>query len=287
MVLAVGATTLPAAATTGDPDADALLSLLNGERTSRGLAPVRVEATLSAGAAAHAQALEARDRLFHTAMTDTAPAGWRRLGENVAVAGDAGAAHRALMASPTHRAVMLDPSFDYVGLGVRKAGPSLWVSMKFADHPVSDLPATSGPSRRVSRKGVVTATGLSFHGDLSGVSLAAPIVALVPTPSGSGYWLVGADGGVFTFGDASWHGSLGGRRLAAPVVGMTALPDAGGYWLVAADGGVFSFGRAPFLGSAARSRLRSPVTGIDSTGSGGGYALRSADGTRHGFGDAG
>ncbi|MHB8594026.1 MAG: hypothetical protein ACYDB3_06775, partial [Acidimicrobiales bacterium] len=34
-------------------------------------------------------------------------------------------------------------------------------------------------------------------------SLAAPIVAMAPTPDAKGYWLVGADGGVFAFGDAA------------------------------------------------------------------------------------
>lgn len=39
----------------------------------------------------------------------------------------------------------------------------------------------------------------------------APVVALQPTPSGEGYWIVTADGAVFAFGDAEYHG-----RVAAP-----------------------------------------------------------------------
>ena len=61
--------------------------------------------------------------------------------------------------------------------------------------------------------------------------LAAPIVAMAPTPDGGGYWLVGADGGVFTFGDATFHGSLAASHLAAPIVAMAPTPDGGGYWL--------------------------------------------------------
>lgn len=37
-------------------------------------------------------------------------------------------------------------------------------------------------------------------------------VALVPTASGQGYWMINADGGVFTFGDAQFYGSLPQRR---------------------------------------------------------------------------
>jgi hypothetical protein len=40
--------------------------------------------------------------------------------------------------------------------------------------------------------------------------LAAPIVDMEPTPSGKGYWLLGADGGVFTFGDAGFYGAATG-----------------------------------------------------------------------------
>ncbi len=37
-------------------------------------------------------------------------------------------------------------------------------------------------------------------------------LAMAPTPSGQGYWLVAKDGGIFTFGDATFQGSLPGRR---------------------------------------------------------------------------
>lgn len=39
----------------------------------------------------------------------------------------------------------------------------------------------------------------------------APVVALVPTPSGGGYWIVTKAGEVFAFGDARYHG-----RVEAP-----------------------------------------------------------------------
>lgn len=39
----------------------------------------------------------------------------------------------------------------------------------------------------------------------------APVVNLVPTPSGEGYWIVCADGGVYSFGDANYYG-----RVIAP-----------------------------------------------------------------------
>ena len=283
--LVVGVPATSAAATEVDADERQLLDLLNGARAAHGLPPLRVEATLDAGAADHAASMAGAGRLFHTSMTGSAPAGWLRLGENVVVADGAPAAHLLLMASPTHRAAMLDGGFDGVGIGVTHgAGDSHWVSMKLADGP-GGAPA-GGPGRWASPEGRVTTVGLSFHGDLAGSPPAAPIVGLVPTPSGAGYWLVGRDGGVFTFGDARYFGSTGGLRLAAPIVGMTAMPDGSGYWLAGADGGVFAFGGAPFLGSMAGQRLSAPIARINGRSTGRGYALYGSDGARHAFGDA-
>lgn len=48
-----------------------------------------------------------------------------------------------------------------------------------------------------------------YEGSLAGdgVTPAAPIDDVVGAPSGTGYWLLGADGGVFAFGDAGFYGS--------------------------------------------------------------------------------
>jgi len=116
--------------------------------------------------------------------------------------------------------------------------------------------------------------------------LAAPIVGgPVPTHTGLGYYLCGADGGVFCFGDAVFHGSLAGTRLNASIVGMAVHPE-GGYVLAAADGGVFAFGDVPFEGSEAGVNLTAPITGIGITPDGAGYWLAAADGGVFAFGDA-
>ena len=132
--------------------------------------------------------------------------------------------------------------------------------------------------------GVLTYGTAGFHGSLSGIRLAAPVVGIAATEAG--YVLAGADGGVFAFGDAAYAGGMAGMRLRAPIVGIAAHPSGAGYWLVAADGGVFAYGRAPFLGSLGGVPLRSPVVGIVATPSGAGYWLAAADGGVFTFGDA-
>jgi hypothetical protein len=51
--------------------------------------------------------------------------------ENVAMAPDAAAAHKGLMASPAHRGAILNPKFDAVGVGVVRSGNSLYVTQEF------------------------------------------------------------------------------------------------------------------------------------------------------------
>src|SRR5665213_3514482 len=112
----------------------------------------------------------------------------------------------------------------------------------------------------------VTANGQVFQGfgmpsplgdpASGGVVLAAPLVSIAATPSGSGYWLAGA-----------------AVRLAAPIVGIAATPSGRGYWLLGADGGVFTFGDAPYLGSAATTHLSTKFAAITPTPTGRGYTL--------------
>ena len=120
------------------------------------------------------------------------------------------------------------------------------VAATFAEH-LFGHPFVGGTARpgggfwTVTAGGKVRAhDGVPHMGDLSGVTLSAPVVGMVADPDGSGYWLVASDGGVFAF-DAAFRGSTGGLALAAPVVGMVADPDGSGYWLVAEDGDILRF----------------------------------------------
>ena len=59
--------------------------------------------------------------------------------------------------------------------------------------------------------GVFSFGDARFYGSMGGQPLNAPIVAIVPLPTGTGYWLVASDGGVFSFGGARSYGSMGGQ----------------------------------------------------------------------------
>jgi peptidoglycan/xylan/chitin deacetylase (PgdA/CDA1 family) len=180
--------------------------------------------------------------------------------------------------------------------GVDAGGPSLrgraavlgvWVLFLVAGGTSPAHAATPAVGRRTDVDGrVSTFGGATNDGDLAGVALRAPIIAVVDRPSGPGYWMAALDGGVFSFGGAPFLGSLGGTRLNQPVVGMAATTSGRGYWLVAADGGVFAFGDARFHGALGAIKLNQPIAAMTATPSGRGYWLVAADGGVFSFGDA-
>jgi hypothetical protein len=130
--------------------------------------------------------------------------------------------------------------------------------------------------------------GLGLHPAGSGLphSLNAPIVGMVPSFTGHGYFMVASDGGVFAFGDAKFAGScpgIGGCSGAAVAV----MPDhtGNGYWLVTTTGHVYAFGDAGYYGAPSPSSV--PVVDAVATHDGNGYWLLFANGVVDNFGDAG
>jgi hypothetical protein len=127
---------------------------------------------------------------------------------------------------------------------------------------------------------------LLYIGSPLTLKLNAPIINMVPTPDGNGYWMLSSDGGIYAYGDAAFYGSMGGQRLNAPVVGIASTSDGRGYWLVASDGGIFAFGDAVFLGSRGGQPLNKPIVGMAGDPGGGGYWLVASDGGIFSYGGA-
>ncbi|MEA3077046.1 MAG: hypothetical protein QOF60_1954 [Actinomycetota bacterium] len=117
---------------------------------------------------------------------------------------------------------------------------------------------------------------------------AAPPAGSTIASPGSGYWVLGEDGGVFSYGGAAFYGSLPGLGVKNHAVTLTPTPSGKGYWMLGADGGIFSFGDAAFYGSVPGLRLPAAVTAIDlqPTPDGGGYWILGADGGIFTFGNA-
>ena len=104
---------------------DSVVNSVNHHRGSAGRAPVAIDARLTAAAQSHSDDLARRQTMSHTGTggTDggqrisTAGYGWSTWGENVA-AGQPTAADvmSAWMASPGHRANILNGSVNHIGV---------------------------------------------------------------------------------------------------------------------------------------------------------------------------
>lgn len=91
----------------------------NSERHVRGLGALQVDDELTAKAQAWAQHMAATQTLGHSRLTDGVSSGsWRVLGENVGRGDSLQLVHDAFMASPSHRATILDRRYSAFGIGV-------------------------------------------------------------------------------------------------------------------------------------------------------------------------
>ncbi len=119
---------------------DEIVTLINKERTERGLAPVRIDNLLTNAARQHTQLMIEQHELSHQLPAE--PVLRERIantglafsvaGENVAYDANAQNAHVAFMHSPGHRANILNPAFSQVGIGVMHSGSLIWVTEDFA-----------------------------------------------------------------------------------------------------------------------------------------------------------
>jgi uncharacterized protein YkwD len=107
-----------------------MLQLVNQERTSRGIAPLKADPALTLIARKHSVDMLARGYFSHYTPEGADP--FTRMhddnirfltaGENVALAPTLPLAHDGLMHSPGHRANILNPAFGRIGIGIEDGG---------------------------------------------------------------------------------------------------------------------------------------------------------------------
>jgi uncharacterized protein YkwD len=124
-----------------DPQAEQmLLDLANQARAQAGAPLLSLDAGLCQAARAHAEAMFAARQLSH--RFDGEPSLPQRLAnathaqldqeaENVALDFNAENGHQHLMLSPPHRANLLNPAYNVVGLGVVRTGDELYIVQDF------------------------------------------------------------------------------------------------------------------------------------------------------------
>jgi hypothetical protein len=132
-----------------------LLTLANQSRQQAGAPPLALDSGLSQAARTHAQAMLEARQLSH--QFDGEPSLPNRLaattnlqldqeGENVALDYSAEGGHQHLMLSPPHRANLLNPSYNVVGLGVVRSGDRLYIVQDFG-HALPNYSSTEVKDR--------------------------------------------------------------------------------------------------------------------------------------------
>jgi uncharacterized protein YkwD len=122
--------------TTEEVEVQIFIDKINTIRTERGLSPVTPDPELNLTATAWAAQMSQTGQLEHAEdLSLGISADWRKLGENVGVApvNQLDELFEAFVASPTHLANLIDPSFDFVGIGIVHSGGELWMTQRFMD----------------------------------------------------------------------------------------------------------------------------------------------------------
>lgn len=208
----------------------ALLTLLNKERAAGGLPLMQRRRDVDGIAAGWSKHLAAEGRLSHNDNYFSASTrrrlDARALGENVAHNNSPEAAHAALMASPPHRANILDPRFTVVGLGAVEGHGSWWITQNFMQprqaRVVATQSAPASPAHSTGRRAIrPTITGGGTASTSIDVATTPPTkdtrlesqsAGILPMPEPGGRaW--GAATLAATLASAGWWLTLTGRRI--------------------------------------------------------------------------
>ena len=157
----------PAGATSSE---SAVTSKINSVRAARGVHRLVTRSDLVRVARAQAQRMAVANRLYHNPRLARDVRNYRWAGENVGYGPDVAKVHNAFMASPGHKANVLDRDYTEVGVGAVWANGRVWIAEVFrrplhaAKKRVSKRPVLhygdSGPAvKKIQRRLGVRATG--------------------------------------------------------------------------------------------------------------------------------
>ena len=124
-----------------DANAEAqMVELINHARAQHGLQPLMVDDRLTRAARKHSELMAQHNTLSHQFPGEPLPQ--TRMSneglpsdaeaENVVLDQTVAGAHDSLMHSPPHRANILDPDYNAIGVGAVRSGDNLWVTEDFA-----------------------------------------------------------------------------------------------------------------------------------------------------------
>lgn len=156
-----------------------ILTLINNERRLAGAQPLRMQTNIRDYARIHAKDMRTQGSIWHDmpAYTQWLPDGWRSSAENVAYSSSVARIHQALMDSSGHRTNILNPSYNYIGIGVAHSasGSTMYLSENFLEHSGQVAVVNPPPPADTTRPAVSMTSPLAGFSATIGstVSLAA------------------------------------------------------------------------------------------------------------------
>lgn len=144
-------------------DEQAFVAKINEARAREGVAPLAVRDDMTGIARNWATQMAESDNLSHNPnLAGQAPEGWRKVGENVGEGQEVDSLEAAFEASPHHYANMIDPAYNYIGVGVVMAADgTMWVTenfLKLDDKPAAATAPAATPSSSGSGPATRTTT---------------------------------------------------------------------------------------------------------------------------------
>lgn len=141
--------------TVSPKDERTYIANINSIREANGMRPLALDKNMRAAAREWTAWMADNATLQHADDIVTgAPSDWLKVGENVGRGGSVDSVWDAFLASPSHRANLLDPAYDLVGVGVLwTADGRLYTTHRFASTESGQQPApapsaTATPSPR-------------------------------------------------------------------------------------------------------------------------------------------
>jgi hypothetical protein len=139
-VIAMGQPGRAAAADSGTESA--FVAQINRLRADHGLAPLKVYGELVGVARGWADQMAAAGNISHNERySDMVSAPWVKLGENVGMGQSVDSLMRAFINSPGHYRNLVDPAFNYIGVGVTFAADG----EMFTTHDFMSMPDDAPP----------------------------------------------------------------------------------------------------------------------------------------------
>jgi Cysteine-rich secretory protein family len=159
-MLAPVLSTLEATAAHADPGSEEaqFLALTNQLRVSHGLNPLASEGGLVSIARTWSSNMAAAGAISHNMNLPHEMGGpWTKLGENVGTGWSVDSIQNAFIASPHHYENLVDPVYNYVGIGVVDSGGKIYVTVDFMQLNNTVATAAPAPVQRVSRPAATSA----------------------------------------------------------------------------------------------------------------------------------